>query len=209
MIVTLQYSNNLGSPIQLVQPVDCSNKRIALCKVIYTVSWFNISENNNIVNNTSISSGYYNVALLQTAIQTIDSSFTLIQNQANGIVSLRCANSITLGFANLLGFNTNTFMPNVTYTGSLPRLMNRVINITLNEINTTHNLFNNTQSNVLYSMVNRGNLYGDTVEYEVVRPEFKKLSDRYLNQLTVNMTDENGLAFNTQNIFALFVLKIE
>jgi hypothetical protein len=52
-------------------------------------------------------------------------------------------------------------------------------------------------------------MYGDTVEYEVIKPEFKKLSDRYLNQLTVNMTDENGNAFNTQNIFALFVLKIE
>lgn len=213
MYITLQYTNNLGSPIQLVTPVDCINKRIALSKVIYTVSWFNISNNsvsnNNSVNNTTIPSGYYNVSLLQTAVQNIDSSFTLTQNQANGTVSLRCANSITLGFANLLGFSVNTFSPNVTYTGSLPKLMNRVINITLNEINTTHNLFNSTQSNILYSMINKGNMYGDTVEYEVIKPEFKKLSDRYLNQLTVNMTDENGNAFNTQNIFALFVLKIE
>jgi hypothetical protein len=87
--------------------------------------------------------------------------------------------------------------------------MNRVINITLDEINITENLANNTRSNILYSMVNRGNLYGDTIEYEVVELQYKKLSDRYLNQLTVNMTDENGVAFNTNNILAIFILKID
>jgi hypothetical protein len=217
MYITLQYGAlgaRLGEPIQLVQPIDCVNKRVALSKVIYTVSWFNIStaQNNNVVNISAIPDGYYNVALLQTAVQVIDPTFTLTINQATGKITLRCDNTITLGFASLLGFNQpgGTFNANTTYVSTnLPRLMNRVINITLDEINITENLANNTRSNILYSMVNRGSLYGDTIEYEVVKLQYKKLSDRYLNQLTVNMTDENGVAFNTNNILAIFVLKID
>ena len=126
----------------------------------------------------------YNISHIQQFFTDIAIIATITLNQATGKISIRSDQNMYLAFSELLGFPDNQiYNANITYTASnIPSLLFKTINITLKEINTYHNIFNNFNSHVLHTIKNTSAFYEDTVEYEPEKNIYK-FECKYFNTL--------------------------
>ena len=212
MLVTLEFDNTKVVRQQLAQTLQNVTK-VRLVKLIYTVSWTNITSANNSItygsNGFGMPDGLYNVSHIQQFFTNNSINATITLNQATGRISIRSDQNMFLAFSALLGFsNTYIFTANTTHTGSIPSLIFKNINITLREINSYHNIKNSSNSNVLHSMKNTQAFYGDTVEYEPDKKIFLNLNTNILTHLEIGAADNLGNDILKNNIYFQAILEI-
>ena len=213
MLVTLEFDNTKVDRQQLAQTLQNVTK-VRLVKLIYTVSWLNITSANNAItygsNGFGMPDGLYNVSHIQQFFTNNSIKATITLNQATGRISIRSDQNMFLAFSALLGFSsTYIFTANTTHTAiNLSSLLFKNINITLREINSYHNIKNSSNSNILHSMKNTQAFYGDTVEYGPDKKIFLNLNTNILTHLEIGATDNLGNDILKNNIYFQAILEI-
>ena len=215
MLIILEFNNKKVVRQQLAQPLE-NVKKVRLVKLIYTVSWSNITDDNNSItygtSNSSLPVGLYNVPQIQRVFTKSSMNVTIALNQPTGCVVITTDKLLRLGFSSILGFPPNYTISGDTYpvtvTGNIPSLLFKTINITLKEINSYHNMKNDTNSNILYSFKNSNAFFGDTVENEPDKKIFLNLNSNVLTHLEIGAVDNFGNDILANNIYFQVVLEI-
>ena len=131
MLVTLEFDNTKVVRQQFAQTLQNVTK-VRLVKLIYTVSWLNITSANNAItygsNGFGMPDGLYNVSHIQQFFTNNSINATITLNQATGRISIRSDQNMFLAFSALLGFSNNyIFTANNTHTGSIPSLLFKIL----------------------------------------------------------------------------------
>ena len=209
MIVTLEF-NNTPLTRQLLAQTLTEVCQVRLLKLVYTVAWRNIIQGSVTYNSVTynLPDGLYNIALIQKYFtdNTINAQITL--NQATGKIQITTDKAMTITFATMLGFTSNSFTVGTTTATNIPTLLFKNINIALNEVNSYKNILNQYNSSVLSTIRNTSDYYGSTVEYEPQNPYFVSLNSSVLNYLEISMKDESGNNLLQNNIYFKAILEI-
>ena len=124
MLVTLEFDNTKVVRQQLLAQTLQNVTKVRLVKLIYTVSWLNVTSANNSItygsNGFGMPDGLYNVSHIQQFFTNNSINATITLNQATGRISIRSDQNMFLAFSALLGFSiTYIFTANNTRTHSL------------------------------------------------------------------------------------------
>ena len=152
--------------------------------------------------------------MLQSLIESADPTTSLVVNPVNGIVNLVVAVGheilLTDGLLDLLGFDEGLWLGAGSYTGD--RIINftgvGVLNVHLDQMNSTFNVVDGASSNLLASIGLCDCKFGDirTVRFE--HPEFKRLQEGAISELKVTIRDVNGNIIDNHNLEIQATLEI-
>lgn len=201
-----------GVPVSLWRPLDNREGRasVALRSLTYNVGWHNVhkaetfhwqNSDTGKSGTVEIPAGLYSFEALKDLLLQAGSGFglSLDVNQENGFVSLVVPLSIAIKLSSqileLLGLDvqteTETWIGPGTYVGSRPInfALTSALFIHLDELSTIHNMFDGTPSTLL-GVVSLGcESFGENATIYIPAPEFKRLSQEYITELTVSVRD--------------------
>lgn len=122
---------------QLERPVEISE--VCFVSIEFPNSFYNITSSNNVLTTSdgdaTIASGFYNsteiVSALQTALQSLDATYTVSYNAVNARITIARTGNFTItwssGLARMLGFSsTQTLSGSASYTGDYVLNLTRV-----------------------------------------------------------------------------------
>lgn len=209
--------SNIDKKVTLQQYIDNrdSNKRIGLKSFTYALGWYNIVDED--IHKTGqksyqIQNGYY--SFQQIADEFNNVNITLSVNENNGIASLFTDTELKLSknLKKMLGFSNikRKFQDNVTHVGNncVDFATIKSIYLHLEQLNTSQNYFNGTQSTVLAVVSIENKIFGDIISVRFEHPEFKRLSNGTITELKITARDENGVNINNHGLPMSAVLEI-
>ena len=203
-----------GAAVQLQQYIDNrgGDLRVGLRSLTYTVRWYNIQTPadfawmpvgavvaGNPWTRVVIPAGLYDFDMLADLIS--GEIATLSVNRVNGLVTFDVAEGYlvrlddslgaVLGLDDGLGGN---WLREGVYTGDRPVDLSRTktVRVFLEEINTTHNALNGAPSSLLSVVGIEGKAFGDIATVQFSNPEFKRLREGAVTELSLRIEDDQG-----------------
>ena len=207
-----------GVPVPLRRPLDNREGRacVALRSLTYNVGWHNISKTEFLLwqnpdtgesGKVEIPAGLYSFEALQDLL-SVSSGLSLDVNQENGVVSLTVPRSFAIKMSPQilqllgLGMKTETWIGPGTYLGSNPInfALTSALFIHLDQLCTIHNMLDGAPSTLL-GVVSLGcESFGENSTIYIPAPEFKRMSQEYLTELTVSVRDAKGCIIDNHNL---------
>ena len=192
--------SNIDKTINLQQYIDNKNKNkcIGLKSLTYGVGWYNVideylqkvSERNAY----RISNGYYSFQQIADVFQS--KNITLSVNESNGIATLITSEELNIseGLTRMLGFNNRIFAVNETHYGkkAVDFAIYKSLYVHLEQLNTAYNYFNGKPSTVLSVIPVENKDFGDIITARFEHPEYKRLMNDAISELTLEIRDENN-----------------
>ena len=140
---------------------------------------------------------------------------TLSVNRANGLITLDVGEGvvrlddslgIVLGLDDGLG---GVWLTEGVYKGDRPVDLSRTktVRVFLEEINTTHNVLNGAPSSLLSVIGIEGKAFGDIATVQFSNPEFKRLREGAVTELSLRTEDDQGRRIS-QDLSITAVLEI-
>lgn len=182
---------------------------IALCEITYYPHWYNICADlrNNIIwineKKIKIPDGYYNVCELNNEVFE-PHSIKLDLHTPTGYLRLKNKNTAQLvlseNLAELLGFSTTDIAPGKTVLGNKhPNLaIYKELNVHLEEISTSENMFNGMPSTLLRSIPIENEKCGGGRTKTFSTLQYKKLMNGDFSELRINVLDRHGKKLNIE-----------
>jgi len=201
-----------GGTVPLEHAIDnmCGQKMVGLRE--FTYGWHNISAalGNNVFlvrptrtcapTNVTMPDGYYNVDTLEAVVAAAMPGFSARVNHATGRVLLELMDpSYELNLAStatIWGFNgAGGWKAAGTYTGdTAPAFFNKhTLHVHLEQINTTGNVLNGRNSNLLRVIPTSGESYGESRTVTFENPQFRRLRSGSIQELTVRVLDDTAV----------------
>ena len=192
--------SNIDKTINLQQYIDNRNKNkcIGLKSLTYGVGWYNVideylqkvSERNAY----RIPNGYYSFQQIADVFQS--KNITLSVNESNGIATLITSEELNIseGLTRMLGFNNRIFAVNETHYGkkAVDLAIYKSLYVHLEQLNTAYNYFNGKPSTVLSVIPVENKDFGDITTMRFEHPEYKRLMNDAISELTLEIRDENN-----------------
>ena len=220
----------LFSPVQLQQVIDNSksDKLVGLREITFTAGWHNISKalgNNTYVLRTTegdervkLSDGYYNVELLEKQINTKIEGFKLDYNVATGYITVVIPTyKGTMNFLKLseiFGGSSGWFGSGSHVCKNVPQFYSqKAILVHLDQINTSENILardtTGSPSTLLRIVPTNDEEMGQITTATFIKPQFCKLCEGYINELTISILDIFGNKININNNYICITLEIK
>lgn len=193
----------------------CTHKRVGLREITYVTGWYNISASigNNVfftrpsnvgaTTNVTVPDGYYNVDTLKDVVSAAMPGFNATINHATGRVTLTLTDvnyQLDLGStAAIWGFTALGWIGAGSYVGTSPPgfFNNRNLFVHLDQINTTGSVLNGRQSTLLRIIPTCGESYGESRTVFFEKPQFRRLRDGSIQELTMRILDASGTDIST------------
>lgn len=194
-------------PTYLQQPIDNRDGclRVGLRSITYTVGWFNVTKNEQVVSSTGVRSvvrpGLWTLQQLRLHLSSSFKDLILTPDETTGLLQLdvRPAQGnvqFSEGLLQLLGFEQTHgfFRAGRGVRGQRPVNFspNRLLFIHLEQLNTTENALNGAPSSLLAVVAVRGWAYGEIKTSVFPNPAFKSLRQGTLSELELTIKDESG-----------------
>jgi hypothetical protein len=207
-----------GDSVPLEQVIDncCGVKRVGLREISYTAGWYNVSaalRNNTFrvratpdspSTLTTVPDGYYNICSLENVIQAVIPSFSATLNPTNGLVTISLVDvNYQINLASLgpiWGFAdpADKWCGAGSYTAdTTPNfLIHRMVFVHLDQINTTGSVINGRNSTLLGIVPISDESFGETRTVTFEKPQYRRLRDGSIQELTVRLLDSCGAIIN-------------
>ena len=225
------YINITQKETTLDYPIDNSDdsKLIAIREMFYRVKWFNISESkgnnwikkfidNRIDSILTLHDGYYGFCELKEELKDkYDINLSLSNANLKVTLSFKPTKNTYYIFAKklatILGFENNRFditADNYIFESenSLDLEVNSPLYVCLDELSTTKNLWNGKPSNILRVIPSSNNAAYCQLEIKSFEsPQFKKLTNRLIDKISIRITDKNGNEVECDGLFIVLEVR--
>ena len=192
-------------PTYLQQPVDNRDGclRVGLRSITYTVGWFNVTKNEQVVSSKGVRSvvrpGLWTLQQLRLHLSSSFKDLILTPDETTGLLDVQPAQGnvqFSEGLLQLLGFEQThgLFQAGRSERGRRPVNFspNRLLFIHLEQLNTTENALNGAPSSLLAVVPVGGWAYGEIKTSVFPNPAFKSLRQGTLSELELEIRDERG-----------------
>ena len=218
-----------GGAVSLQQYIDNRNGdlRVGLRSITYTVGWFNINAGESFSwrpqggetpeSDNQIPPGLYSADQLAAVIMGSSASLTLSTSKVNGLITLVGPPDVEVKFTDrildLFGLDDglgDQWLSAGIYTGDRPMnfATTKMLNLHLDQINTTANVFDGAPSTLL-AMVGLGDYrFGDIKTVRIEHPEFKRFQSGNVDELKVSIRDTTGGSLDNHDLPISVVLEI-
>ena len=216
-----------GAPVQLQQYID--NRKGDLCvglkSITFAVGWYNVQApalfsyrpagGAGPTTDVPIPPGLYGFNQLADLLSGDAATFSV--NQATGLISL----SVAAGFevrlddalGTVLGLDDGlggVWLASAIYLGDRPVDLSRTktLRVHLEELNTTHNVLDGAPSNLLAVLGHGGAAFGSVESVRFEHPEFRRLREGAVTELTVSVRDDQGRPIDNHGLPITAVIEL-
>ena len=149
--------------------------------------------------NVVIPAGLYDFDMLADLISGDPTALAV--NRADGLITLDVAAGYKVRLDDSLGIVLGlddgfggVWLTEGVYKGDRPVDLSRTktVRVFLEEINTTHNVLNGAPSSLLSVIGIEGKAFGDIATVQFSNPEFKRLREGSVSELTLRIEDDKG-----------------
>ena len=211
-----QIISNIDKTIYLQEYIDnkCGTKRVGLRSFTYNIGWYNIIDNATYqIGGQSkyyyITKGFYQIDELIDEFKK--ENVELKTQRQNGLVGIYHPKGIWLSpiLAKVLGMESGwSSGSGIVGNKTIDLARYKQLYIHLEQINTHHNVLDGAPSKVLTVVPVENKLFGEIVHVKFSNPEYKKLTNGDITELSISVRDEKNNKIDNHGLPMSCVLEI-